>query len=99
MRQAWDWLLGRKAADDTEIDQWRAQYEKVRHDRRRLDLREKEMQVLQTEKSHQNLRNCVVFTGRAMSEVFRDHTLQKSFMTLAYLSDMLIGSEVKPLQK
>ena len=45
------------------------------------------------------MRNCVVFTGKAMNEIFRDLTMQKSFMTLAYLSDMLVGSEIKPMMK
>lgn len=41
----------------------------------------------------------MVFTGQAMNEIFRDLTMQKSFMTLAYLCDMLVGSEIKPLMK
>lgn len=40
-----------------------------------------------------------MFTGKALNEIFRDLTMQKSFMTLAYLSDMMVGSEIKPLQK
>lgn len=98
-RQALNWLLGYKATDETEVEQWKAKTEKMREDRRRYIAKEKEMQTLQTEKSYQRSRNCVVFTGQAMTEIFRDHTLQKSFMTLAYLSDILIGSEVKPLLK
>jgi hypothetical protein len=47
----------------------------------------------------ENERNVVVFTGRAMVEVMRDQTMQKSFMTLAYICDMMIGSEVSPIQK
>lgn len=68
-------------------------------EREYMRLKEKEEQSKQTEKGHQNLRNCVVFTGRAMNEIFRDLTMQKSFMTLAYLSDMLVGSEIKPMMK
>lgn len=41
----------------------------------------------------------MIFTGEALSEIFKDHTMQKTFMTLAYISDMMIGSEVAPLQK
>jgi hypothetical protein len=98
-RQALRWLVGYKVSAGEDIEQWRAQFENWKDDRRRFYLKEKEMQTLQTEKSYQKARNCVVFTGPAMTEIFRDHTLQKSFMTLAYLSDMLIGSEVKPLMK
>ena len=57
------------------------------------------MQSLQTEKGHQSLRNTVIFTGEALTEIFKDHTMQKTFMTLAYISDMMVGSEVAPLQK
>lgn len=42
-------------------------------------------------------RNVVVFTGRALQEITRDMTMQKAFMTLAYLSDMMIGSEITPI--
>ena len=41
----------------------------------------------------------VIFTGRALVEILRDQTMQKSFMTLAYISDMMVGSEITPLQK
>ena len=41
-------------------------------------------------------RHAVIFTGPALEEIFRDLTMQKSFMTLAYLSDMMIGSEITP---
>jgi class 3 adenylate cyclase len=44
-------------------------------------------------------KNVVIFTGRALVEILRDQTMQKSFMTLAYISDMMVGSEVSPLQK
>jgi hypothetical protein len=42
-------------------------------------------------------RNVVIFTGRALVEILRDQTMQKSFMTLAYISDMMVGSEITPL--
>lgn len=42
-------------------------------------------------------RNVVIFTGRALVEILRDQTMQKSFMTLAYICDMMIGSEISPL--
>ena len=41
-------------------------------------------------------RNVIIFTGRALVEILRDQTMQKSFMTLAYISDMLVGSEISP---
>lgn len=44
-------------------------------------------------------RNVVIFHGKALTEILRDQTMQKSFMTLAYISDIMIGSEVTPLQK
>ena len=44
-------------------------------------------------------RNVVVFTGRALVEILRDQTMIKAFMTLAYISDMMVGSEISPLQK
>ena len=44
-------------------------------------------------------RNVVLFTGRALVEILRDQTMQKSFMTLAYISDMMVGSEISPIQK
>lgn len=44
-------------------------------------------------------RNVVIFTGRALVEILRDQTMQKSFMTLAYICDMMVGSEISPIQK
>ena len=41
----------------------------------------------------------VIFTGNALKEILRDQTMQKSFLTLAYVSDILIGSEISPMQK
>jgi hypothetical protein len=35
-----------KATDETEIEQWKAQFEKVRADRRRFIMKEKELQTL-----------------------------------------------------
>lgn len=75
----------------------KSEQEKLKSYNKILQIKEKEAQSKETEKSHQNLRNCVIFTGRALAEVFRDLTIQKSFMTLAYLSDMMVGSEIKPL--
>lgn len=45
------------------------------------------------------MRNVVVFSGTAIQEIMRDLTMQKAFMTLAYISDMLVGSEISPVQK
>lgn len=42
-------------------------------------------------------RNIIIFTGRAFQEITRDMTMQKAFMTLAYISDMMVGSEVSPI--
>lgn len=47
--------------------------------------------------SKESQRNVVIFTGRALTEILRDQTMQKSFMTLAYISDLMVGSEIKPL--
>ncbi len=47
----------------------------------------------------ENLRNVVIFTGKALKEILRDQTMQKAFLTLAYISDILIGSEISPMQK
>lgn len=41
----------------------------------------------------------MIFTGKALVEIFRDQTMQKAFMTLAYISDLMIGSEISPIQK
>jgi len=38
-----------------------------------------------------------MFTGKALVEILRDQTMQKSFLTLAYISDMMVGSEITPL--
>ena len=47
----------------------------------------------------ENHRNVVIFTGKAMLEILRDETMQKSFMTLAYICDIMVGSEISPIQK
>jgi len=47
----------------------------------------------------ENHRNVVIFTGKALLEILRDETMQKSFMTLAYICDMMVGSEISPIQK
>ena len=90
-----NWVSG----DETQENQIKEQIEKIRFDRRQHESREKEMQFLQTEKGHQNQRNCICFTGIALTEIFKDHTMQKTFMTLAYISDLMVGSEIAPLQK
>jgi hypothetical protein len=41
----------------------------------------------------------VIFTGKALTEIMRDQTMIKSFITLAYISNMMVGSEITPLQK
>ena len=47
-----------------------------------------------------NKEQCVVmFTGSALQEIRKDHTMQKSFMTLAYISDFMVGSGVTAMQK
>lgn len=43
--------------------------------------------------------NAILFTGVALQEISRDITMQKAFMTLAYISDLMVGSEISPLQK
>lgn len=60
---------------------------------------EKENEAQRKKDTKENARNVVIFTGRALVEILRDQTMQKSFMTLAYISDMMIGSEISPLQK
>ena len=51
------------------------------------------------ERSSMNQRNVVIFTGRALVEILRDQTMEKGFMTLAYMCDLMVGSEISPLQK
>ena len=51
------------------------------------------------EKAHGNNRNVLIFTGRALVEILGDQTMEKSFMTLAYMCDLMVGSEITPLQK
>lgn len=60
---------------------------------------EKENEAQRKKDTKESARNVVIFTGRALVEILRDQTMQKSFMTLAYISDMMIGSEISPLQK
>lgn len=43
--------------------------------------------------------SAIMFNGRALTQILRDETLQKSFITLAYMTDMVIGSDISPLQK
>lgn len=79
--------------------------EKNRHDHNSektstQNLTPQQLYLLQKKRdARETQRNVVVFTGRAMVEILRDQTMQKSFMTLAYISDMMVGSEVSPLQK
>lgn len=58
-----------------------------------------EKEKVQGEKIGANSRNVVIFTGRALVEILRDQTMEKSFMTLAYMCDLMVGSEISPLQK
>jgi ribosomal protein S4 len=60
---------------------------------------EKNEQEKQVKDQLQNSRNIVVFTGRALQEIMRDQTMIKSFVTLAYISNIMVGSEITPLQK
>ena len=92
--------------DDYEIFSKKIKENKFKHDvlkkfRFKLDENKKDekekLQMNQWEKTHGNQRNVLIFTGRALVEILRDQTMQKSFMTLAYISDLMIGSEVTPL--
>ena len=60
---------------------------------------DKEIEFQRKKDSKESSRNVVIFTGRALVEILRDQTMQKSFMTLAYICDMMVGSEISPLQK
>jgi len=60
---------------------------------------EREIEAQRKKDSKESSRNVVIFTGRALVEILRDQTMQKSFMTLAYISDMMVGSQISPLQK
>lgn len=40
-----------------------------------------------------------MFTGIALVEILRDQTMIKSFITLSYISDLMIGSQIMPIQK
>ena len=62
-------------------------------------IQDKEIDEKMKKEGRATSRNVVIFTGRALVEILRDQTMQKSFMTLAYISDMMIGSEIMPLQK
>ena len=71
-------------------------YERIK---KAVQMNEKDQEAQRKKDSKENSRNVVIFTGRALVEILRDQTMQKSFMTLAYISDMLVGSEISPLQK
>ena len=59
--------------------------------------KEKEAQEAQRSKdTKESQRNVVIFTGGALVEILRDQTMQKSFMTLTYICDMMVGSEITP---
>lgn len=45
------------------------------------------------------MKNVVLFTGKALVEIMRDQTMIKSFITLAYISNMMVGSSISPIQK
>lgn len=44
-------------------------------------------------------RNVVIFTGPALVEIMRDQTMIKSFVTLALIANMMVGSDISPIQK
>ena len=67
--------------------------------KQRMKDKEKENTDHQNKDFIENNRNVVIFTGKAMLEILRDETMQKSFMTLAYICDMMVGSEITPIQK
>ena len=52
-----------------------------------LELKDRE-----NKKNHNQ--NAIIFTGVALQEISRDITMQKAFMTLAYISDLMVGSEI-----
>ena len=66
---------------------------------RKIQQSDKEVEAQRKKDSKESSRNVVIFTGRALVEILRDQTMMKSFMTLAYISDMMVGSEISPLQK
>ena len=67
--------------------------------KQRMAQREQDIDLARKQEMAENNRNVVIFTGRALVEILRDQTMQKSFMTLAYISDMMVGSEISPIQK
>jgi hypothetical protein len=64
-----------------------------------MQQNDRDQEAQRKKDSRESSRNVVIFTGRALREILRDQTMQKSFMTLAYISDMMVGSEISPLQK
>ena len=44
------------------------------------------------EETDSSLKNVVFFTGDSLVEIMRDTTMVKSFITLAYISNMMVGS-------
>jgi len=61
------------------------------------NINDREIETQRKKDSKESSRNVVIFTGRALVEILRDQTMQKSFMTLAYICDMMVGSEISPL--
>lgn len=67
--------------------------------KRQIQQNDRDQEAQRRKDSKESSRNVVIFTGRALVEILRDQTMQKTFMTLAYISDMMVGSEISPLQK
>jgi len=58
------------------------------------------MHCLNIHKGEDNLEQIVVFfTGAALKEILEDETLQKSFIGLSYLADIMVGSGISQVQK
>lgn len=72
---------------------------KLEYLKAKIAAREQEGDLMRKKEMSESNRNVVIFTGRALVEILRDQTMQKSFMTLAYISDMMVGSEISPIQK
>ena len=65
--------------------------------KKKIWQQEKDIDLNDKQEMAESNRNVVIFTGRALVEILRDQTMQKSFMTLAYISDMMVGSEISPI--
>ena len=65
----------------------------------KMQAKDQEEILARKKESRDQERNVVIFTGKALTEILRDQTMQKSFMTLAYICDLMVGSEITPIQK